>query len=274
LENLEIRFHELLFQNRDKWFETLLDMNDIETSFTSPLKSYKSGKFYQLRVNIPMRLGVSMLTIYDEDENIILPETIDDTTNMIVILEIQGVKCSPKNFQIELEVKQMMVLKPVNLFEKCIIKPSSIDIKQDPAITEDESKHYNTIISTPSIDVQLKEDEEEKTNNAIKLESSPNIQKNNNNTNELYEFNLDIDDITETEPVQLKKRNDVYYEMYREARRKAKIAKNLALSSYLEARRIKNIYMLTDIDSDENSESDLDIDENEESDDIDKISSV
>ena len=42
--------------------------------------------------------------------------------------------------------------------------------------------------------------------------------------------------------------------MYREALRKAKLAKDLALSSYLEATRIKNLYMLNDL----NEESDLD----------------
>jgi hypothetical protein len=42
--------------------------------------------------------------------------------------------------------------------------------------------------------------------------------------------------------------------MYKEARQKAKDARDLALSSFLEAKRIKNTYMLDDIDSD----SDLD----------------
>ena len=51
--------------------------------------------------------------------------------------------------------------------------------------------------------------------------------------------------------------------MYREARRKAKIARNLALSSYLEAKRIKNTYMLEDIDDSEESDLDLEDLENE-----------
>ena len=58
--------------------------------------------------------------------------------------------------------------------------------------------------------------------------------------------------------------------MYKEAKRKAKIARDLALSSYLEAKRIKNTYMLDDIDdSEEDDDSgeeydDSDNDENEE----------
>ena len=43
--------------------------------------------------------------------------------------------------------------------------------------------------------------------------------------------------------------------MYYEARRKAKMAKEMALNCYLEAKNIKNTYMLNDLqesDSDEN----------------------
>jgi hypothetical protein len=55
----------------------------------------------------------------------------------------------------------------------------------------------------------------------------------------------------------LRDKKEVYYEMYREALQKAKGAKAMALTSFMEARRIKNLYMLNDLnDSDE--ESDLD----------------
>ena len=53
--------------------------------------------------------------------------------------------------------------------------------------------------------------------------------------------------------ISLKKKNDVYYEKYRIALSKAKMAKELALASFLEAKNIKNTYMLEDID-----DSDLD----------------
>ena len=47
--------------------------------------------------------------------------------------------------------------------------------------------------------------------------------------------------------------------MYIEARRKAKIARDLALTAFLEAKRIKNTYMLDDIiDSDDDSDYETD----------------
>ena len=59
--------------------------------------------------------------------------------------------------------------------------------------------------------------------------------------------NLDND-----KSVNLKKPNDVYYEIYREARNKAKSARAAALEAYLDAKNIKATYMLEDIqDSDE-----------------------
>ena len=64
----------------------------------------------------------------------------------------------------------------------------------------------------------------------------------------LEEFSLDIDSLENDTPMILKKPNEVYYEIYREARRKAKIAKKAAVIAYLEAKNIKNTYMLDDID--------------------------
>ena len=74
-------------------------------------------------------------------------------------------------------------------------------------------------------------------------------------TNELQEFKIDLDDLTEDVNINIKKDKDIYYEMYREACRKAKIARDLALSSYLEAKRIKNQYMLDDLTESDDSEN-------------------
>ena len=53
------------------------------------------------------------------------------------------------------------------------------------------------------------------------------------------------------ETITIKPQNDIYYERYREAQKRAHIAKHLALQAYLEAKEIKNQYNLDDIESDE-----------------------
>ena len=60
------------------------------------------------------------------------------------------------------------------------------------------------------------------------------------------------------EEVTLKNRNDVYYEMYKEAKKKARIARDLALTSYLQAKQIKTNYLVEDSSDDDNMENEED----------------
>ena len=52
----------------------------------------------------------------------------------------------------------------------------------------------------------------------------------------------------------LKKPNDVYYEIYKVAREKAKHMKKVAVEAYLEAKEIKTKYMLSDIDDSDDTD--------------------
>ena len=83
---------------------------------------------------------------------------------------------------------------------------------------------------------------------------------------DLLEIDFNLEEVPPEDSVVLKQRNDVYYEMYKEALKKAKMAKDLALSSYLEAKRIKNLYVLDDLSDD--SELEDFVGEGEDEDDI------
>jgi hypothetical protein len=301
IENLENHFQQSIFNNREKWFDGSMERHDIENYFTSALKLYKSGKFYIVRANLKTRSidDKPILKIYDELENEVNMETVDDKTNLMTILEVLGIKCSPRSFQIELEVKQMMTLKPTNIFEKCIIKTktgndflpgdetkSSLEEILVPSIDElppvDENFENNlenismTIDTESEINELVENDEniKEKKEDIVIIDPSDNLvavkeetdisitelEEPRENYETIEEVDFHLEDLPETNTLQLKKRNDVYYQMYREARKKAKAARNLALSSYLEAKRIKNTYMLDDIENSDSDDSDLEID--------------
>jgi hypothetical protein len=55
-------------------------------------------------------------------------------------------------------------------------------------------------------------------------------------------------DLDNLETITLKKPNQVYYEIYKKSREKAKEAKKEAILAFLEAKNIKKTYMLDDID--------------------------
>lgn len=284
VETLEQTVRKHIYSNRERWFDMDLDEDDIESYFTPTIKLFKSGKQYIMRVNISQRIGSTPLKIYDENELDVEMDTINENTSLISILEVQGVRCSTKSFQIDIELKQIMVIKPVNLFEKCIIK------KNKPAPTptsaeKDLAKTAITHVATPLVhveepndddtiddssdssssdddddDAELSENNEDLTNQAVEKEeeiqdSESEMDPEEPKDDDILEINLDIEEIKDQDTVHLKEKTEVYYQMYREARQKAKLAKSLALSSYLEARRIKNLYMLDDID--DSDESDL-----------------
>ena len=74
--------------------------------------------------------------------------------------------------------------------------------------------------------------------------------------NELQEVSLTFD---EEDQITLKNPNEIYLDIYRQAREKAKKAKQEAIKAYLEAKRIKELYMLEIVDSSEDeSESEED----------------
>ena len=73
--------------------------------------------------------------------------------------------------------------------------------------------------------------------------------------NNLEEIDLEIEN---SEPIVLKNPSEVYLDIYRTARQKAKMAKNAAIKAYLEAKRIKELYMLDVADSSEEEEETTD----------------
>lgn len=289
METLEAYCQNIIYDNRATWFDGELDKHDIENYFTSPLKVFKSGKYYISRANVSLSAGEPLLKVYDENENIIELEAVDDKMDAMTILEIQGIRCSAKSFQIDIELKQMMLLTPKDIFNKCVLKtdsasfagplthnvekcntepltpipepltpipdshtpiPDSINTQaidtSDGYLEKEESREGEVVIER-TVDDSLTESKMTEESDYLVEESCEPV-----HIDEMEEFDVHLEDLTSNETIQIKQRNDVYYEMYREAKRKAKIARDLALASYLEAKRIKNTYMLEDIkDSDE-----------------------
>ena len=259
IEELENYSQKYIFDNRAKWFESDLEMHDIENSFTSPLKLYKSGKFYIVRTIIPTRLGKCTLKLFDEGETDITIDNIKDESNVITIWEIQGIKCSAKSFQIEIEVKQMMILTPRAIFEHCIIKgrnnkePNTDFIKDKNKVENtndikeeniEDIKEENIEENTEDIKEDIKEENIEDIPEDGDIPSSCIKEDDQEQEPDLLEIDINIEDIDQNENIQLRNRNDVYYEMYMVAKQKAEEARNLAISSYLEVKRIKDLYLI------------------------------
>jgi len=284
-ENLEERCRKLIYEKRDAWFQNSLEENDIEAAFNSIIRIYKSGKYYLVRTGVKNdNNGLPAIKIYNENE---IPLTIEDIkaeTNIISILEIQGIKFTSRNFQIDIELKQTMALSSEPVFNSCLIKKDKKEPIVKPLEKINEAIQNVIILEKNESNDSLEEIEEftpEVTSEFIKepqkveeeIEEKP-----QEITLEFEELDQDIDDNNEIkelnnndfnlegslETMKLKKPNEVYYELYKEARKKAKLAKKNAIIAYLEAKNIKKTYLIENLD-DSDSEFDAEIDEVSES---------
>ena len=270
-ENLEERCRKLIFEKRDAWFQNSLDENDIEAAFNSIIRIYKSGKYYLVRTGVKNNNnGLPTVKIYNENE---IPLTIEDIkaeSNIISILEIQGIKFTSRNFQIEIELKQAMALSCEPVFNNCLIKKDK-KIVQEPVVNSLEA--IPIIESLEEFEPQLEEVKEETLEQSLPdINEEPQeitlefeeLDENIDDNNEIKEIKeLNNNDLN-LETMQLKKPNQVYYELYKEARKKAKLAKKNAIIAYLEAKNIKKTYLIENLD-DSDSEFDAEIDEVSES---------
>lgn len=142
------------------------------------------------------------------------------------------------------------------------------ELKED---FKEDFKEENIVIETqkPSILQDIEESLEEKEENIesknvnedldVKLDFEDLTPKNKSNSfNELEEFDMELN-LDQSDSITLRKSNDVYYDMYKKVREKAKEARKNALQCYIEAQNIKNTHnlVLTDDSSDDEYEKQL-----------------
>jgi len=346
LDSIQERVRNLISDNGDNWFHEKPSLDEIEYNWNDSVRTYK-GTYNLIRTFIYKNKSLNKLNIqiYDDSENELHLENIDENKNVICILELKGLKFSSQSFHLEIFLRQVMILNEKPIFNKCLIqtnvkksgivpkidtisneekivseKPLSEETVDDTILpynvqntlndsTQDNTKdntlqntfQYNepeeniTQTSTEEgvknkndLDIsmqkveksndktekkeeivkeELKEKEREnkevletnpETLDKNKQESLENSEKNEKNKDnrlglksELEEINIDI---SEEESIKLKNASDVYLDIYKKAREKAKKARINAIKAYLEVKRIKELYMLDVADSSDEEE--------------------
>ena len=320
-EKLEEKCQKLIYDKKDTWFQNPLEESDIETAFNSLIRIYKSGKYYLVRTNIKNnQLSEAVIKIYNEKQIPLNVEDIKAETEIISILEIQGIKFTSRNFQIEIELKQIMVLDNEPMFDTCLIKSfknanmveSSIQVDTEEPLEEitiindniitklnNFKKDEFSLLKEEELELEIDTEEKDKKidnyfdslentdiiedkDSIIRIDNNNNNDNNNNdndvhidfeiedlnnndpvheNIEEIKEIEMDLENL---EPIKLKKPNEVYFDLYKEARNKAKLAKKNAILAYLEVKNIKKTFMLDNL-TDSDSDFDNEVDEISES---------
>ena len=293
-ENLENRIKVLIFEKRKEWFsESSVEMSDIENIFISPIRSQKSGKQFVLRSNVESAknsfINVSSIKVYDNNQNEISSNEINNNTKFIALLHLAGLKFSSRTFQIYIEIKQILVINEDTIFQSCLIRepPSKENnmkpiplttLKTETKDTKEEDVQKESI-KNENIDINIenieeshqtdnskeKEQLDELNDNINMLKEQENMEKEDvkhlDDKNEINVFDVNLDTL-ENSTIKLQDPDIEHIELYRAALKKAKDLRKQALESHLEAQNIKAKYLLN-VYSDSESESDYTDSENE-----------
>jgi hypothetical protein len=324
-EKLEKYSAEQIYINRDAWLADTENMskNDIEFLMQSTTRPFKQGKSFLVKVHI----NPDKLKIYDENENKIDIDDINDACEFIPLVNINNVKFSTKNFSIDIILTQMMVILPSEDFEKQVLikvdtkkqpvnipqpdpepvvetmvepaetpKPETLDdtpdlntdfeiecettiddsydVDNDENDDDDESvDDSETYVRKPLIIEEIIEEETPDMNLEVKPEplivapelipepvfelvtptpdpvEEPPVSKSLINSDL---ETIDLINISETtdNSVELKSHEEIYLEIYNTAKQKARDIRKNAITAFLEAKNIKKLYNLEELDID------------------------
>ena len=299
LEALEADAVRLIYEKRNTWISADLEKSDIEAGFTSPVRPYKGGKHYLIRAHIqPSKTQFSSCSVFDENERPVSVDHIKAEHQMYTVLEFQGIKFTSRSFQLEVALKQVLLVSNVPIFQSCVIrKPNTsatatathatdatathatdatdatathaTDATDATAIATDATVATVATVATDATDATdatIATDATDATDATIETddtndgsyESQHESSFHDSNVSELQEISLDGLEEVEHMHLKLKKPSEVYYTMYRNAKQKARELKKSAIAAYLEAKQIKSAHMLKDSDSDDDSDDDDD----------------
>ena len=281
LEAMETAAVRLIYEKRNVWISSDIERADIEAGFTSPVRPYKGGKHYLIRAHIQpaKHLASPACSVFDENERPVPLEYIKPEQRMYAVLEFQGIKFTARSFQLEVSLKQVLIVPNVPMFQSCVIRkpshgsrPHEAEPNEEPNVAtnasiNEESNEESNVATNASINasneepnasinasnVATNEESNVDTNEESNVATNEATNASTNVANELQEVNMDEVEELEHMHMKLKKPTEVYYNMYRIAKQKARELKKNAIAAYLEAKQIKSAHMLED-SSDESDE--------------------
>ena len=111
----------LLFTKSELWFHNELDLDDIEYFFNSSIRTYKENlQVMRTYILSSKHLNNTSLQIYDENESI---KHLKDVLNKSIkaIICFKGVKFTSTSFQLDIDIKQILIIEQKQIFNKCMI---------------------------------------------------------------------------------------------------------------------------------------------------------
>jgi hypothetical protein len=255
-------------ERRELWFVSEMSEDDIETYMTPVYRLYKSGKNLLIRtmIDVDRATGTGKCMVYDENEDKLEYSALGDS-NIIPLILIEGIKFTSKSFDIEIKLVQAMVLnKDPEVMQTCLIKrdgESNSKIAISPPVVEAPPPVVEApppvveapppVVEAPPPVVEAPPPVVEAPINHEQSKGILDYDYVQEEQDYLEKINNDLEEITiepdDSETVSIKEPNEIYAEIYKAARAKAKRMRKAAIEAFLDAKKIKTQHLLDDVDS-------------------------
>jgi len=223
IEEVETQLQQILYENSSSWFDQTFQLDDIETLFLSPIKMFKSGKYYLLRAYLK-----DSLKVFRDNHGVSLTYMdITQENNIISILEFKGIKYTSRDFQLDIEIKQIMIVQTDPYENNCFINIKEPKTHLGKKMLE--TIGFSEFVSKPKINI---ENELNPEITEIKKDIEPNI------GTDLKE--ITIGDNLEESDIRLNSSHVL--EIYNDAKKEAIETKQLAINAHIKLREIEKKY--------------------------------
>ena len=184
IEALESTIKSKIFEKGEYWFNESPSLDDIDYNWNTSIKIFKKHTILRTFLAKSKNLN-EVVSVYDSEQNKINLEEINKDSTIITILEISGLKFSSSSFHLEYCLRQIMLIKEMPIFDKCIIKvsnskkSSNIELQNNESIlnnTNDTNNKVNLNISEKQEDNEIEESDNDE-DNVIEEEKSEDIEK-------------------------------------------------------------------------------------------------
>jgi len=219
----------IIRQNKNKWFNTNIDSEDIDYFYNSCLFSSENNIILRSKINY--KNNQATCKVFDENKIMTTLETIH---NQVIssIIHIRGILLTNTHFILEIENKQIVCIENNSMFDECLLDSGIKEYQINQTYPESSTVKY--------------------------LENCVVIEDNNKDENQgkLQEYCINLNSIPEDETIQIKKTKDIFRDEYNDAKIKAKLSREEAIKNYIQIEKLKEKYAISSSESEFESDSD------------------